>query len=211
MISIDKTVPGYAMCISFEVRFMRGQWMILSVIVGVVMLITDMKYGWLSLFLGGFSSLLVIALVVGIIAGGVKDGILSVLATEFLGVLVITLIMPYVFPEWCYILVGFFPIDMLLASVIIIQHSATLGTLGLPWYLVGEHGPEALGSLIMAPFIFGTALVLGGLGGHIGRVIRQRFLGPDIPSKAVSPGKPIAQEPQEEDVSQGDFASDTTE
>lgn len=181
---------------------MRGQWMILSVIVGVVMLITDMKYGWLSLFLGGFSSLLVIALVVGIIVGGVKDGILSVLAPEFLGVLVITLLMPYVFPEWYALMAGFIPIDMLLVSIAIIQNSATLGTLGLPWYLVGEFMPGEidLGTVIMAPFIFGIALVLGGLGGRIGRVIRQRFLEPDIPSKAVSPTQPIAQEPQEEDV-----------
>ena len=190
------------MRISFEVRFMHGQWMILSVIVGVVMLITDMKYGWLSLFLGGFSSLLVIALVVGIIVGGVKDGILSLLAAEFLGVLVITLLMPYVFPEWYALMAGFIPIDMLLVSIAIIQNSSTLGTLGLPWYLVGEFMPGEidLGTVIMAPFIFGIALVLGGLGGHIGRVIRQRFLEPDIPSKAVSPTQPIAQEPQEEDV-----------
>ena len=202
MISIDKIVHEYAMCISFEVLFMRGQWMILSVIVGVVMLITDMKYGWLSLFLGGFSSLLVIALVVGIIVGGVKDGVLSVLAAEFLGVLVITLLMPYVFPEWYALMAGFIPIDMLLVCIVIIQNSATLGTLGLPWYLVGEFmlGEIGLGTVIMTPFIFGIALVLGGLGGHIGRIIRQRFMEPDIPSKAVSPSPPIAQEPQEEDT-----------
>ena len=181
---------------------MRGQWMILPVIVGVVMLITDMKYGWLSLFLGGFSSLLVIALVVGIIVGGVKDGILSVLVVEFLGVLLITLLMPYVFPEWYALMAGFIPIDMLLVCIAIIQNSATLGTLGLPWYLVGEFMPGeiGLGTVIMAPFIFGIALVLGGLGGHIGRIIRQRFMEPNIPSKAMSPSQPIAQEPQEEDT-----------
>jgi hypothetical protein len=202
MIAIDKKVRGYTMCISFEVMFMRGQWMILPVIVGVVMLITDMKYGWLSLFLGGFSSLLVIALVVGIIVGGVKDGILSVLVVEFLGVLLITLLMPYVFPEWYALMAGFIPIDMLLVCIAIIQNSATLGTLGLPWYLVGEFMPGeiGLGTVIMAPFIFGIALVLGGLGGHIGRIIRQRFMEPNIPSKAMSPSQPIAQEPQEEDT-----------
>ena len=63
----------------------------------------------------------------------------------------------------------------------------------------------------MAPFIFGAALVLGGLGGRIGRVVRQRFLEPDILGKAVSPSPPVAQEPQEEDISQGDSTFDANE
>ena len=144
--------------------------MLWAIIIGFVMVATDMKFGWISLFLGGISSVLIIALVVGVIAGTFKDGIIAMLGTLVLSVLGIALLMPILYPEWLPVFAPFFiPIDILRVSSVIVQQSATLGTSGLPWYQVGEFFPGeiGLGTVILTPFIFGIALVIGGVGGYI--------------------------------------------
>ena len=144
--------------------------MLWAIIIGFVMVATDMKFGWMSLFLGGISSVLLIALVVGVIAGAFKDGIIAMLGTLVVSVLGITLLMPFLYPEWITAFAPFFiPIDILRVSFVIVQQSATLGTTGQPWYLVGEFFPGEIGfgTVILTPFIFGLALLLGGVGGYI--------------------------------------------
>ncbi len=151
------------------INFMRSK-MLWAIIVGFVMVATDMKFGWISLFLGGISSVLIVALVVGVIAGKFKDGILAMLGTLVVSVIGITLLMPFLYPEWLAAFAPFFiPLDILRVALVIVQQSATLGTSGTPWYLVGEFAPGEMdfGVLIFTPFIFGMALFLGGVGGYI--------------------------------------------
>jgi len=151
------------------INFMSSK-MLWAIIVGFVMVVTDMMFGWMSLFLGGLSSVFIVALVVGLIAGKFKDGILAMLGTLVVSVIGITLLMPFLFPEWLPVFAPFFiPIDILRVSFVIVQQSATLGTRGLPWYQVGEFFPGEIGfgTVILTPFIFGIALFIGGVGGYI--------------------------------------------
>jgi hypothetical protein len=150
-------------------NFMRSK-MLWAIIIGFVMVATDMKFGWISLFLGGLSSVLLIALVVGVIAGTFRDGIIAMLGTLVLSVFGIALLMPFLYPEWLTAFAPFFiPIDILRVSFVIVQQSSTLGTTGQPWYLVGEFFPGEIGfgTVIFTPFIFGIALFIGGVGGYI--------------------------------------------
>ena len=144
--------------------------MLWAIVVGFVMIATDMKFGWMSLFLGGISSILLIALLVGVITGKFKDGILAMLGTLIVSVIGITLLMPVLYPEWSAVFApSFILIDVLRVPFVIVQQSVTLGTVGVPWYLVGEYFPGeiGMGTVILTPFIFGLSLFLGGLGGYI--------------------------------------------
>jgi hypothetical protein len=157
-------------------------------IIGTILIMVDMKFGILSLLMFGLSSLMVIGLIVGIIAGGVKDGILSVLGALVLSVLLITLLMPFLYQEWAQVLLypdAFIPLVMVFVAMWMMHQSYTLGVLGQHWYTVYmlPEGEATLITMIMTPFIFGIGLVFGGIGGFIGK----RFLFKPKPDKEAEP------------------------
>lgn len=169
--------------------------MLWAIIIGFVMIVTDMKFGWMSLFLGGISSTLIVALVVGVIAGKFKDGIIAMLGTLVMSIIGITLLMPYLYPEW---LDAFAPIfiliDILKVSFVIVQQSLTLGSSGTPWYLVGEYFPGEIGfgTVILTPFIFGLGLFLGGVGGYIMTRVSSKTSTQELGPKTPQPDAPPA-------------------
>jgi len=172
--------------------------MLLAIIIGTILVMLDMKFGIMSLFMFGVSSILVVAFIVGIIAGGVKDGILSELGVIVLSILLMTLLMPFAYPEWAEVLLypdAFIPLSMVFLAMYMLDHSYTLGVLGVFWYdALGspEYNPHLFTMLIVAPFTYGLALVLGGLGGFVGKRLWPK----------VSPGPKTEQptpEPQPEE------------
>ena len=163
---------------------------IIATLVGISLFLLDLKFGTLSIIFGGFPSVIVIAIITGIIAGDILDGVLACALYEVLGLTLVVFLYPFLFPEWGPLSADIFT-RFLVVMMLAIEHSLDLSP--WPWILF----PLIIALLsIIAPLIFGIALMLSVLGGLIGRWIHGKVLGRDY-----SKPKPVEQQqPAQEGV-----------
>ena len=69
---------------------------LIALIVGIVIYITDLLVGWLTLIFGPFPVIWVMAVVIGIIAGGVGDALKATFLTWLFGILLGSLVAPLI-------------------------------------------------------------------------------------------------------------------
>ena len=76
------------------------QWkkILFAIIVGIILYITDMNFGWISYWLGGVWTIFIIVFIVGILAGDISGGFFAGLLTVLLGVGIIALIPDILLP-----------------------------------------------------------------------------------------------------------------
>ncbi|MFW9838334.1 MAG: hypothetical protein ACFFE7_12495 [Candidatus Thorarchaeota archaeon] len=172
---------------------------LIATIVGLFLFITDVVTGWMGLTLG-FPAVFIIVFIVGIIAGDGVSGFVAGLLTEFLGVFLLAAVPQILMPGY-----EFASDNILVCMFVIMLISVAYGT-----RLATEPMPliEGLVSLlvliIITPFVFLFALILGPIGGLGGKAIYSRFseTTPEREKKQdfAAEGPSISHEPPPADV-----------
>ncbi len=143
--------------------------MLVAILVGVTIFVTDFIYGWLTFLTGPFPVIFVMAFIIGLIAGNGTKGILATIVTWVIG-----LGLGYVFAP--ILLADFMGPDTTELGLI-------FGT--LMWPLRGYYDSfnvdnvvQAIGlvivSLFLTPVMYLFSLGVGGFGGVVGKFVRKR-------------------------------------
>jgi hypothetical protein len=181
------------------------QWkkMLLAIIIGIVLLITDIRFGWMSVHVSGIWTLFIIIFVVGLLAGDISGGFVGALLTELLGVGIMAIIPGILFPE-----VSITATDILsrmwLVMALSLSYSMRFPDAPVPWI-------EGLVIIILlvalAPLVYLMALFFGLIGGLLGRFIHPLvFKSKESPAPVASqqtqqaPPAPEPYPPPEEDI-----------
>ncbi len=180
---------------------MQFKKVLLAVIIGIILFITDMLYGWISVSLGGVWTLFIIILIIGILAGDISGGFIAGLLTELIGVGLLAISPEIFFPEVTITATDIFS-RMWLVMSLSISYSMRFPDAPIPWI----EGIVIIALLVvLAPFVYAMALFFGLLGGLIGRFIHPRIFKPKAapvgaPSQALAPSAPQIPKEQEEDT-----------
>jgi hypothetical protein len=175
------------------------QWkkMLFALIIGIILFITDMMFGWMSFSLGGIWTLFLIVFIVGILAGDMSGGFVAGILTELLGVGLLAIFPEIFFPEITISATDILS-RMWLVMALSLSYSMRFPDAPVPWI-------ETLVIIILlialAPIVYAMALLFGPLGGLIGGFIYRRiFKSEGVPVRASGqrpqPSAPPA--PQEE-------------
>ena len=169
------------------------QWkkVLFALLIGIILFITDMRFGWMSFWFGGIWTLFIIVFIVGILAGDISGGFLAAFLTEFLGVLLLATI-----PEFFFTEVTIEATDILsrmwLVMALSLSYSMRFPDAPVPWI----EGLVIIALLILlAPLVYFMALFFGLLGGVFGRIIHPRIFKPSpapviVPSQEPQPSAP---------------------
>ncbi|TET11821.1 MAG: hypothetical protein E3J86_01785 [Candidatus Thorarchaeota archaeon] len=180
------------------------QWkkILFATIVGIILFIVDIKTGFIAFSLGGIPSIFLIVFIVGILAGDISGGFVAGILSELLGVGLLAVIPQILIPEATNVIATDILARMWLIMGISVSASTTYGMEPVPW-LVGIILLAFL--FLLAPFVFGFALLFGPIGGLIGRFIYPRIFKPKsapalVPSQEPQPTppapEPFTPEPQ---------------
>ena len=153
----------------FQVVTQKRTELLIAIVVGVFIFVTDFIYGWLTFLTGAFPVILVMAFIIGLIAGNGTKGILATTVSWAIG-----LGIGYIFAP--ILLADFMGPDTTELGIIF----ATL-----MWPLRGYYDSfnvdnivQAIGliivSLFLTPMMYLLSLAVGGLGGVVGKFVRKR-------------------------------------
>jgi len=183
---------------------MQLKKVLFAIIIGIILFITDMLYGWLSVSLGGIWTLFIIIFIVGILAGDISGGFTAGLLTELLGVGLLAIAPEIFFREVTITATDIFA-RMWLVMSLSISYSMRFPDAPIPWI----EGIVIIALLIvLAPIVYAMALFFGPLGGLFGRFIHPRVFKPKeaparVPSQEPRPSAPPP--PQEEPMDDTSF------
>ena len=170
---------------------MQLKKVLLALVIGIILFITDMLFGWISVSLGGVWTLFIIIFIVGILAGDISGGFLAGLLTELLGVGLLAMAPEVFFPEVTITATDIFS-RMWLVMSLSISYSMRFPDAPIPWI----EGIVIIALLVvLAPIVYAMALFFGPLGGLIGRFIHPRIFKPKeapppVPSQEPQPSAP---------------------
>ncbi len=191
------------------------QWkkVLFASIVGIILFIVDIKTGFIAFSLGGIPSIFIIVFIVGILAGDISGGFVAGILSELLGVGLLAVIPQILIPEATNVIATDILSRMWLIMGISVSASTTYGMEPVPW-LVGIILLAFL--FLLAPFVFGFALLFGPIGGLIGRFIYPRIFKPKdaplyVPSQDPPPTPPAPEPPAPEEVSQEEVIEEKSE
>ena len=165
------------------------QWkkVLFATIIGIILYIAEFNFGWMSFALGGLWAVFIIVLIVGILAGDISGGFVAGLLTLLLGVGILAVIPALVNPEF-----GIAATDILSRMWLVMALSLSFSTrfpdAPVPWV---ETLVIVVILILLAPIVYGMALIFGPIGGLIGRFIYPRIFKPE-----GAPVRATAQEPQ---------------
>jgi hypothetical protein len=145
-----------------------------ATIVGIVLFIVDFNTGFIGLTLG-FPSIFLIVFIAGIIAGDGVSGFVAGFLTEMLGVLLVALVPHVLVPGYVFAADDIFT-RIIVVMMISVAYGTPWATDPVPW-IAGLFLIIIL--FIIAPIFFGMALLMGPLGGLIGKAIYARVLKPE--------------------------------
>lgn len=182
------------------------QWkkVLFATIVGIILFIIDIKTGLIAFSLGGIPSIFLIVFIVGILAGDISGGFVAGILTELLGVGLLAVIPQILIPEFTFAATDILT-RMWIIMALSVASSTTYGTEPVPW-LVGIILAAIL--VLLAPFVFGFALLFGPLGGLIGRFIYPRIFKPEgapVRASVQVPQPSAPPSPQDEPVEDTSF------
>jgi len=190
------------------------QWkkVLFATIIGIILFITEFNFGWMSFALGGLWAVFIIVFIVGILAGDISGGFVAGLLTLLLGVGILAVIPALVNPEY-----GVAATDILSRMWIIMALSLSYSTrfpdAPVPWV---ETLVIVIILILLAPLVYGIALLFGPLGGGIGRIIYPRIFKPEgAPVRATAPtpqsAPPAPEPPAPQEPAQGEVVEEEPE
>ncbi|MHA2227924.1 MAG: hypothetical protein ACXADL_01690 [Candidatus Thorarchaeota archaeon] len=161
----------------------------IAIAVGVFLFLSDLMFSWMTFFTGRIPVIFIMAIIIGIIAGDVRDGAVSTLLAWVIGILTATLLTPIILAEFWE------PDSSLLTMPFLIALWSLRGTFALEYEgsWVGGIVVAALAlfvAIIATPLYYVFSLILGGVGGYIGRELRYRLATRTPASVAVAPLEP---------------------
>ncbi len=169
---------------------MQNRKIAIATIIGIILFITDLKYGWIAYPLSGIPSIFLIVFIVGIIAGDGGSGFVSGILAEVLGVLIVALLPEILSPEFTIsgadVFSRMWAIMILSVSYSVRFESEPIIVIFL-WLIL---------LVWIAPLIFGMAILFGPLGGFIGSFIYSRVSRSEAtPARVPSPQPQLATPP----------------
>ncbi len=174
------------------------QWkkMLLALIIGLILFITDMRFGWISVSIGGVWTLFLIIFIVGVIAGDISGGFLAGLLTALLGVGLLALIPEILVPELTISATDLFA-RMWIVMAASISYSARFPDAPVPWI---EALVISILLVLLAPLVYGLAMFFGPVGGLFGRFIHPKIFKPKEAPVHVPSQEPVPTPPAPEPV-----------
>ena len=192
---------------------MQSKKMLFAIIIGLVLFLTDMLFGWMSFVLGGVWTLFVIVLIVGILAGDISGGFVAAFLTELIGVVILAII-PEIFFPFVTIAETNFLARMWLVMSLSISYHMRFPDEPIPWI----EGIVIIALLVLlSPIVYAMSLIFALIGGLIGRLIHPRVFKPKgapvrVPAQEPQPAvQPPPQPEPEEEPSTSDFEPSESE
>jgi hypothetical protein len=192
---------------------MQPKKVLFAIIIGLILFLTDMRFGWMSFVLGGVWTLLVIVLIVGILAGDISGGFVAAFLTELIGVVILALI-PEVFFPFITITATDFLVRMWLVMSLSISYHTRFPDEPIPWI---EELVIIVLLILLSPLVYAMSLLFALIGGLIGRLIHPRVFKPKgapvrVPAQQPQPSvQPPPQPEPEEEPSTSDFEPSESE
>jgi len=159
---------------------------VIATLVGVILFITDLIFGWMSFLAGPIPVIFIMAAIIGIFAGKISDAVFATLLTWVFGILLGCLLAPIIFAEF-WSGEGFLPILPL-----IIMMWSTRGMV-IDYQFEGtwiEAMAVAAGLtiiwLVLTPMLYLMSFVVAAISGFIGKKVHERlgFIQSEIPPHA---------------------------
>ncbi len=150
-----------------------AKWeLILATIVGVILFVSDLVFGWLTMFLGPIPVIFIVAIIIGVIAGGIGLALLSTLASWAIGIVIGALIAPVAFDDFFTSEPTFFSLlfFVFIYSIRGMYNFTYEGDIvevlivGLLYLVV---------MIVITPIIYLLSFVLAALGGILGKLLRK--------------------------------------
>jgi hypothetical protein len=192
---------------------MQPKKVLFAIIIGLILFLTDMRFGWMSFVLGGVWTLFVIVLIVGILAGDISGGFVAAFLTELIGVVILALI-PEVFFPFITITATDFLVRMWLVMSLSISYHTRFPDEPIPWI---EELVIIVLLILLSPLVYAMSLLFALIGGLIGRLIHPRVFKPKgapvrVPAQQPQPSvQPPPQPEPEEEPSTSDFEPSESE
>lgn len=156
---------------------------ILTLSVGTILWVLDAWFGWLSMLLGGFPGLILISIIVGLLAANWKDGVISILIVNIIGVVIAGVLALYIFPDWGPVVV-YHPITSIIMMIFYPFANGYSVTVYHEFYYLLIDNPELIrddlylgGLLVMGPIYYVSSLILAVIGGFVGNRLKPYFEG----------------------------------
>jgi hypothetical protein len=148
--------------------------MIIATLVGVILFITDLVFGWMTIVTGRIPVIWVIAIVIGFIAGSAMRAVQSTLLAWVIGLLLGTVLAPFVFAEF------WDPESTFLLMPLALAMWSLRGTFAFEYEgsWIGGIAFAAGALLVMlagTPMLYLMSLGVGAIGGYMGQVLRKRL------------------------------------
>jgi hypothetical protein len=145
---------------------------ILAIIVGLALFLSDLAFGWLTMISGPIPVIFIMAIVIGIIAGGIGKALLCTFVSWVFGLLIGALIAPIILAD--ILSPGK---DFLTLFIIVFLYSLR----GMYSFTIEGNIVEVIVTgvlyillmLIITPIIYLVSFVFSAIGGYIGIVIRR--------------------------------------
>jgi hypothetical protein len=181
------------------VRSMRQKEVLVASIVGMAMFITDLKFSWLSMYLGTIPGLFVIAFVVGVLATDISGGLLSAFVALVGGVILSVAFFEYLYPElWN-------PETTLLGLLLFVPMYSLRNMFPDEDMSLAEALTMLVLLLVVTPVMYVISIGMGAIGGIVGRfgrrVVEERFLEKPMASTRSPIDEESAAPPPSEDTS----------
>ena len=192
---------------------MQPKKVLFAIIIGLILFLTDMLFGWMSFVLGGVWTLFIIVLIVGILAGDISGGFVAAFLTELIGVVILA-ISPEIFFPFITITATNFLARMWLVMSLSLSYHLRFPDEPIPWI----EGIVIIAILVLlSPLVYAMSLLFALIGGLIGRLIHPRVFKPKeapvrVPAQQPQPSvQPPPQPEPEEEPSTSDFEPSESE
>ena len=178
---------------------MRQKEVLVASIVGIAMFITDLKFSWLSMYLGTIPGLFVIAFVVGVLATDIGGGLLSAFVALVGGVVISVAFFQYLYPElWS-------PETTLLGLLLFVPMYSLRNMFPDEEMSLAEALTMLVVLLVITPVMYVISIGIGAIGGIVGRfgrrIVEERFIEKPMPSTKPPISEKPANPPPSEDTS----------
>jgi len=188
---------------------MRQKEVLVASIVGIAMFITDLKFSWLSMYLGTIPGLFVIAFVVGVLATDISGGLLSAFTALLGGLLVSVVFFQYLYPElWSpeATMSGLFMFVVLYSIRNLLPDREVSLVEAITMILV---------LIIVAPIMYAISIGIGAIGGIVGRfgrkMVEERYFEKTIPSTKPPTGEESIEMRPVEELAEVAFTEESSE
>ncbi len=176
---------------------------ILTISIGTVLWVLDALFGWLSMLIGGFPGLILVSIIVGMLAANWKDGVISILIINVLGVVIAGVLAFYIFPDWDSVVADNPFTSIILMILYPFVNGYSVAVYHEYYYYLLNNNPDLIsndpfiqGIFSMTPIYYLTSLVIAAIGGLVGNRLKpyleSRFSSSSGVAKTVpsAPGNP---------------------